>query len=519
MTSVLEAALRYASLGLSVHPVAASKEPLMSHWRVAQDEAASGERVQGWFEQYPEAGVAIVCGSVSGGLIAFDVDNRTCSDWMQEHLREQLSKTWVVRTGSGKLHIYLRSKETCYTHNVTVDGVKIGEVRADGTHPAKGSYVLAPPSPYDFGGVQGFYSTLFGGPDRIPTVPDASAFFEKLAKLAYSSTHAGGNGTVTPTRSRSKDVDPPAADLALEKLEGIIKTSPINGKIKRTILEGPNKADWEHRLKDNGEIDRSEVDFAIISALRESGISREDIEAIYATFPVGEMCYRNKARPNHGKDYLYRTLDSIDAKMERAKDASGKAEGKNFVITEAKHILYEPSIYELGVQRKDTGQIYKVKIVASDIRKEGMFKDAVLSYAGFIPRVKDEHEGKKFEDFTDIITAMATVEEPPKDATETGHLREIVLEHLRGGGVMSRPPEDPELTELGWRDDKAGVIYVRGPALVQIIGRSYRGAAPKADKIWSLFDHIGGKAVYVPSASAKKPVQLWQIPLWLIDGK
>ncbi len=83
-TSILEAALHYRSNGISVIPInPRTKRPYFKllpktkegkpTWEPFQDEIADEATIRQWFTG-TDAGVAAVCGAVSGGLLIIDTD-------------------------------------------------------------------------------------------------------------------------------------------------------------------------------------------------------------------------------------------------------------------------------------------------------------------------------------------------------------------------------------------------------------------------------------------------------------
>jgi putative DNA primase/helicase len=69
--SMLDEALRYSKMNLSVIPVGKDKRPLFS-WKEYQDRLATEDEIKTWWTKYPEANIGIVTGkiSVSRSLIA-----------------------------------------------------------------------------------------------------------------------------------------------------------------------------------------------------------------------------------------------------------------------------------------------------------------------------------------------------------------------------------------------------------------------------------------------------------------
>lgn len=69
-TDILDAALEYVDMGFSVIPVKRrDKRPLIK-WQEFQRRLPSREELESWWERWPEANVAIVCGRISGPIPA-----------------------------------------------------------------------------------------------------------------------------------------------------------------------------------------------------------------------------------------------------------------------------------------------------------------------------------------------------------------------------------------------------------------------------------------------------------------
>jgi hypothetical protein len=113
--NVMLAALRYASLGFRVVPIApAAKAPLLRDWpnRASNDPAD----LRLWWGKRPDAGVGLVMGTQSDGsaVIAVDIDNHNPAELGADTIRDlelaygDLPDTWRQITGSGGQHILLR---------------------------------------------------------------------------------------------------------------------------------------------------------------------------------------------------------------------------------------------------------------------------------------------------------------------------------------------------------------------------------------------------------------------------
>ena len=78
---ILSAALVYAENGLSVIPVSRDKKPLLKSWKEYQDRYATEEEILSWWEQWPDANVAIITGKISD-LVGVDADGSEGIDWI-----------------------------------------------------------------------------------------------------------------------------------------------------------------------------------------------------------------------------------------------------------------------------------------------------------------------------------------------------------------------------------------------------------------------------------------------------
>ncbi|MDR6266601.1 bifunctional DNA primase/polymerase [Roseobacter sp. N2S] len=160
--NTLEYALRYAEEGLAVFPtqwiedgqcscgnIACSspgKHPILGGgFKIASMDA---ETIKAWWNDYPNANVAIATGEVSGVfVIDVDVANGKSGAASLKFLETEvgsLPKDALVKTGSGGLHIYLKM----HNQEINNSASKIAEhidVRANG------GYVIAPPSTHKSG--------------------------------------------------------------------------------------------------------------------------------------------------------------------------------------------------------------------------------------------------------------------------------------------------------------------------------------------------------------------------------
>lgn len=149
---ILDAALAYLNAGLSVIPSNCTKKGPETNllprgedgkptWTPFQRRIADEKTVRGWFQN--GANVAIIGGSVSGGLLIIDFDAK--ADELLPNWCKQVGKIAkhlpVVKTGKG-YHVYLRCHEPGRNLSLAISGAgeKLIETRGEG------GYAIAPPS-------------------------------------------------------------------------------------------------------------------------------------------------------------------------------------------------------------------------------------------------------------------------------------------------------------------------------------------------------------------------------------
>ncbi|HVA67123.1 MAG TPA: bifunctional DNA primase/polymerase [Elusimicrobiota bacterium] len=154
-----ECAVNYLRKGFSVVPVArGEKRPLIA-WAVFQKRRASEAEARGWFEKWPDAGVGIVCGQVSGGLAVLDIDPR--NGGVASIKGKPLPPTPCVKTGGGGWHYYFRGANIPKKTGLLL-GVDLQ---------AEGSFVVAPPSLHPSGEIYEWTGGLGLGQIEIAALP------------------------------------------------------------------------------------------------------------------------------------------------------------------------------------------------------------------------------------------------------------------------------------------------------------------------------------------------------------
>ena len=134
MNDILNAALEYLELGFSVIPVdRKTKKPLIA-WKKYQAERPTEEDVETWFDQWPDANVAVVTGKLSN-LVAVDADSDQGIAWVTQHMDHT---TVYSRTGKG-LH-------ALYAYPPGNDVGNRGRIAPDVDIRGEGGYIVVPPS-------------------------------------------------------------------------------------------------------------------------------------------------------------------------------------------------------------------------------------------------------------------------------------------------------------------------------------------------------------------------------------
>ena len=135
-----DASLACIARGWSVVPVRAREKAPLVRWDDFQRRPATPVEVRAWFQRWPDAGLAVVTGLVSG-LAVVDVDPRhggaeSLAALEREH--GALPATCEVATGGGGRHLYFRLPETPLGNRVSLaPGIDLR---------ARGGLAIAPPS-------------------------------------------------------------------------------------------------------------------------------------------------------------------------------------------------------------------------------------------------------------------------------------------------------------------------------------------------------------------------------------
>jgi len=133
-----EDAKRLVNQGFSVIPIKPrDKVPAIPSWKEFQQRMPTDQELHEWFDP-GDKNIAIVCGRISGGLVAVDSDDPSVLDFLiNGGIGKFREKTLVVKTRKG-YHCYFRVSENLLQNR------RFGNLKID--IKGEGGYVVAPPS-------------------------------------------------------------------------------------------------------------------------------------------------------------------------------------------------------------------------------------------------------------------------------------------------------------------------------------------------------------------------------------
>lgn len=470
--SPLDAALYYASLGYSVLPLRPSSKRPPVVWKPFQVLPASPEQIAEWWKDNPSYNVAIICGAVSGRLVCYDVDHPAFRDWLLANCQELLAQTWVVRSGGKSIHIYVRSREDTRGTQIThFDGTHVADIKAEG------GYCATEPSIHpDTGGA---YTTMYGSPDKVLTVPNALLLIKRLYAAWRDSL-----GAATETEEGAPTIREPLSNGDAEQMaERIRRDLAHNPRAIDIVLGGPEQ--WTFR-QPQWEIGRSELWWNGLRYLAEAGWDREDVRAWAATFPLGALTYRNTARHDHGDRLLNIEWASMVDKQNQLVEVHATLAGTNFRIDDIKALALEDLRIEMTVARFDIERVRTIILTPDELHSERKLVLAVSRALLILAVLPPELGGKNYRVFMASVYHIASenIETVPEAATGTqGFLRDQISLILQrsGGAIAAYRPEHPEHFTLGFRDGER--TYLRPGSLLRQLSMTMR-PPPDLTNVW-----------------------------------
>jgi hypothetical protein len=193
-TDPFQAALAYQEFGFSVLPLR-GKRPGLSSWRRYQQQRASQGLIRQWHDKGLFGNVGLVCGRVSGGLVALDFDGPAGHPAFAATF-PRLADTFTVATGSGVgKHVYLIAERLPPTTKAMDTPIGHLELRADGC------LIVAAPSIHP-DTQQPYRIDRRGGILRVPALDAVAAWIE-----SFSPNRGGDTDWQPPDDSPTGDAD------------------------------------------------------------------------------------------------------------------------------------------------------------------------------------------------------------------------------------------------------------------------------------------------------------------------
>src|SRR5919201_1328732 len=163
--SLSDAVHGYTGLGWSIIPIRyGDKRPLV-RWEEFQHRRPTASELQAWLSCWPDAGVGVVTGSISG-IVVLDIDSHHGGNVTLERLEQQhgdMPATVEGRTGGGGRHFYFAHPGGLIRNTV---GLAAGvDLRGDG------GYVVAPPSMHRSGICYAWREGRGPGDTRLAPIP------------------------------------------------------------------------------------------------------------------------------------------------------------------------------------------------------------------------------------------------------------------------------------------------------------------------------------------------------------
>ena len=170
---LLEAALEYRRRNWCVIPISSkTKKPLVK-WKPYKKKLPTEDEIREWWTLWSNARIAILTGTISGGLVVFDIDD---SNLAQKVLDFGI-KTTIVKTSRG-IHLYLKETKA-------ISDFKNFRPAVEAELTANGHLFLVPPS-------NGYE---FLSQEEILSVPNALEYVkELLSKVGISLNIETSNG-------------------------------------------------------------------------------------------------------------------------------------------------------------------------------------------------------------------------------------------------------------------------------------------------------------------------------------
>lgn len=184
MALLVDEALHYSQIGLSVIPVKPDKKPYIK-WEDFQKRKSTPEEIRRWWKKWPPAMIGIVTGPISE-IDVVDTDNQEADEELQSYLSDSFVCPTQRTPSGGKHYLFAHAEGICNSNDRSHFNFHVR---------GEGGYFIAAPS---INGTKGRYQWMDGlSIEEVapPPMPDA------LYKELISSYALGYKGAVTDKSS------------------------------------------------------------------------------------------------------------------------------------------------------------------------------------------------------------------------------------------------------------------------------------------------------------------------------
>ncbi len=297
----LEEALRLFREGRSIMPVRRNKRPYLASWKALQERRATEDEIRAWWKMWPDAGVAVITGQISG-IVVVDVDPRHGGDFSIVTAAAYTDR--VAVTAHDGRHFWYLYPTDCDRVPGRVNVLPGIDIRGDG------NYVVCPPSEIDPSGVDDCVV-----PYSWQSCGEPGELTDELRRIIFPGRNGDdhlvgnhpGNGKVektTPERLPERSPESPKGAVAAVSEDRLIS------EILRGSKEGSR----------NVELTR------LAGYLAGKGVPKDITEEL-------AILWNTRNEPRMAGDELFRTVSSA-YQMEKRKENEAKSELELIHLTE-----------------------------------------------------------------------------------------------------------------------------------------------------------------------------------------
>ncbi len=389
---MLEHAIRYQELGYSVIPLNDLKRPRIGEWGTFQRRPANKAEIIEWWRRWSTAGIGIITGAVSGGLMVVDRDGKD-NPWPEDPDRQlDLSAALMVKTGGGGRHFYFRTEEQL--------GNTIGTLGHKIDTRCEGGYVVAPPSMHQSGDRYEFI-----GDDEIVPVSELPLPPKWLLDELKSPKKDGAAGGSEWAKLLDEGVGEGERNGMCARLAGYLIGRQLDFDVSHQILTGWNE-------KNDPPLPADELERTLQSIYDRELLKADDSNQMKKLISdVAQKDDKDKAK------------DARNMGLEALKDKFGVD------LKRIRRVCGDEPYYEFHV-----GDAI-AQVPAFKMTSFGSFKAAMAVAAEQIPEELDKTE--KWSFYGNLIMAIAERVEPGQVATLRGAVEDFIDQFIAARQVYA----------------------------------------------------------------------------------